>query len=83
MVLTNMFDFKFFCFFFLKNTKNTKFKEQRRVSENTFLVFLVFSKIVLNNRSQIGLYNSCYIENLLEWFTKYIDLKIIDKLEHL
>ena len=36
-------------FFVMKNTENTKFREQKQFSEKPFLVFSVFSKTVLNN----------------------------------
>ena len=42
----------FFFFFVLKNTENlenTKFIEENWFSENTKIMFSIFSKIVLNN----------------------------------
>ena len=34
--------------FILKNTKNTKYKEQKQFSKNTKMVLFIFSKSVLN-----------------------------------
>ena len=46
----NMFGSQF-CFV-MKNTNNTRFGEQKQFSENTKMVFSVFSKTVLKNSFQ-------------------------------
>ena len=54
----------------MKNTENTRFKDQEQFSENIKIVFFVFSKTVLENSLPLV---SCFLKLLLETFFENIE----------